>query len=359
MENLMIYKIGFLCLFCASLFSAEHVYLKTPNISRENMIGNMTGIRPYRKTGVRLEAELLQDKLIIHNYGYGGSGLTLSFGGSKEVLEILNNQKFSSGTVAVLGAGVVGLATAYDLLEKGFEVYIYSEKWNPNLTSNVAAGSWTPHSLPSDISPEKKQLHQSMLEIAEKRFLRSTGSDPEFAGVSLMCYYILTPGNSQEVKITNPAEEVIVHFDNGTIKNGRKIFRVGLDGKLFMEDLFSKVKSKGAVLQQKHFESIEELLNLKEPVIVNCMSLGSRELFNDEEFTPVRGQIVHFKPQDGIDYMLFQNIPESNYFFHIYPWSDRIVLGGVYEHGKEELMINQEAIDKIIENAEKCLSGEL
>ena len=65
------------------------------------------------------------------------------------------------------------------------------------------------------------------------------------------------------------------------------------------------------------------------------------------------------KPQDDFDFLLYQNIPESNYFFHIYPWSDRIVLGGVYEYGEEELISNQEAIDKIIENAEKCLSGEL
>lgn len=355
----MLYKIGFFCLFCISLFSAEHVYLKTPNISRENMVGTITGIRPCRKTGVRLEVEWLQDKLMIHNYGYGGSGLTLSFGGSSEVLEILNHQQHSSKTVAVLGAGVIGLTVAYDLLESGYEIHIYSEKWNPNLTSNVAAGSWTPYLLPSNISLEKQQLHQRMLEIAEKRFLKSTGNDPEFAGVRLMNYYVLAPSNSQDIKMTNPAEEVIVHFDNGIIKNGRKIHRVGLDGKLFMEDLYSKVKSKGAILQQKRFESVEDLLNLKESIIVNCMSMGSRELFNDPEFTPVRGQIIYFQPQEDIDYMLFQNIPESNYFFHIYPWSDRIVLGGVYEHNEEEPIINQKAIDKIIENAEKCLSGDL
>ncbi len=144
----MLYWMGFFCLFCVSLFSAEHVYLKTPNISRENILGTNAGIRPYRKTGVRLEAEWLQDKLIIHNYGYGGSGLTLSFGGAKEVLEILDKQKVSSKIVAVFGAGVVGLATAYDLLEKGYKFALYSEQWNPDLTSNVAAGSWTPLSFP-------------------------------------------------------------------------------------------------------------------------------------------------------------------------------------------------------------------
>ena len=69
-------------------------------------------------------------------------------------LKSLKIKKISSTTVAVLGAGVMGLTTAYDLLEKGYEVHIYSEKWSPNLTSNVAAGSWTPH------SPFKKLLHR-------------------------------------------------------------------------------------------------------------------------------------------------------------------------------------------------------
>lgn len=357
----MLYRICFLCLFCFSLFSAEHVYLKTPNISQQEIIGTNVGIRPYRKTGVRIEAESLPDKLIIHNYGYGGSGLTLSFGGVKEVLEILENQKSSSKTVAILGAGVVGLTTAYDLLEKGYEVHIYANEWSPNLTSNVAAGIWSPLSFPSDIPEEKKKLHQRMLETAEQRFLKSTGNDPEFAGIRLISSYSFKTNSSQEaIKTKHRGEEVVVHFDNGITKNGRRICELGIDGKLFMEDLYSKVKSKGAILQQKHFESLEDLLSLKETIIVNCMSMGSRELFNDQEFIPIRGQIVYFKPQDGIDYLLYQNVPnDSNSWVSIYPWSDRIILGGVYEHGEEEQVINPVMIDKIIQNAEKCLSGAL
>jgi D-amino-acid oxidase len=39
------------------------------------------GLRPFRKTGVRVEREALQDKrAVIHNYGHGGSGVTLSWG---------------------------------------------------------------------------------------------------------------------------------------------------------------------------------------------------------------------------------------------------------------------------------------
>ena len=121
-----------------------------------------------------------------------------------------------------------------------------------------------------------------------------------------------------------------------------------------------KSKTEGLHFNEKHFANLEDILNLEESVVVNCMSIGSRELFNDQEFIPARGQIIHFKHyQEEIDYMLFQMIPNSNYFFHIYPWSDCIILGGVYEFGDEEPAINPDVINKIIENANQCLSGNL
>lgn len=351
----MIFRIIFFTLFWTSLFSAEHVYLKAPNFSRQEIIGTTVGIRPYRKTGVRLEAEWLQEKLVIHNYGYGGSGLTLSWGGSYEVLEILNSQEIASKSVAVLGAGVVGLATAYDLLENGYEVHLYSEKWSPDLTSNVAAGIWTPLTHPEDLSPKKKLHHEKLQKIAEHRFLESTGDHPEFSGVRIIAHYRLPAEANQETRSANQGDEVIVHFDNGVIKHCRRFYRLALEGKVFMEDLFSKVKSKGALLQQRHFENLDEVLALNEPVIINCMSIGSREIFNDQDFIPARGQMIHFAPQ-GIDYMLSQHLPKSNYVFFIYPWNDRLLLGGVFEYGEEELTMDPEVIDELLLNAEKCLS---
>lgn len=353
----MRYRIGFLCMFCLSLFGEEQVQLKTPNISRENIIGTTVGVRPFRKTGVRLEAERLDDKLIIHNYGYGGSGLTLAFGGAKEVLDILDEQKSSTEVVAVLGAGVIGLATAYDLLEKGYEVHLYADEWTPNLTSNVGAGIWTPLLFPADLPEEKKRLHQRMLEFSNYRLLRSTGSSPEFAGVYPILSYRFKEQTSEESQ-----QDISVHFDNGVTKSGRKFQEIGMEGQLFIDDLYAKVKAKGATLRQQRFDSLEEILSLDEPVIINCLSLGSRELFNDAEFIPVRGQMVYFKPQPEIDYLLIQKVTNTDtplyYFTFIYPWHDRLILGGVCEPGEEELITDSEVIEKIIENGEKCLCGE-
>jgi D-amino-acid oxidase len=47
------------------------------------------GIRPFRKIGVRLETDLTADgRLVIHNYGHGGCGLSLSWGCAHKVFEL-------------------------------------------------------------------------------------------------------------------------------------------------------------------------------------------------------------------------------------------------------------------------------
>ncbi len=347
----MFYRIAVFCLFYTSLFGIEQINLVTPNISEQSMIGTNVGIRPFRKSGVRLEAQKIDDKLVIHNYGYGGSGLTLSFGGAKEVLDLLSEHKIISKVVAVLGGGVIGLATAYDLLEKGYEVHLYAEQWYPELTSCVAAGIWTPLDYPESISAENKILHKRMLDEAELRFLKSANTDPEFAGVRLIKYYRLVEANQKA-----RGDEVSIHFDNGLIKNAFCTTRLGIDGKVFMEDLYTKIKAKGAIMEQKRFDAVEDVLKLSEPIVVNCMSIGAAKIFADDEFVPVRGQIVYCETQEGVDYVLSQALTNENYFFAIYPWSDRIVVGGVFEVGEENKITTPDVIYTLIENAKNCLT---
>lgn len=55
--------------------------------------------------------------------------------------------------------------------------------------------------------------------------------------------------------------------------------------------------------------------------------------------------------------MLAQKIPDSNFFFNLYPWEDRLIVGGAYEYGEEELTINPEVVETILQMAEKCLSN--
>ena len=58
-------------------------------IEKPNVLAERVGLRPFRKSGVRLERDELRDgRTVIHNYGHGGSGFTLSWGCAREVVNL-------------------------------------------------------------------------------------------------------------------------------------------------------------------------------------------------------------------------------------------------------------------------------
>src|SRR5215475_14402341 len=83
----------------------------------------VVGIRPHRAGGVRLEldeeviASRHGSKFLIHNYGHGGAGITLSFGCASVVADHVRSLKrdMRRPAVAVIGCGVIGLTVAAEL----------------------------------------------------------------------------------------------------------------------------------------------------------------------------------------------------------------------------------------------------
>jgi|TARA_B110000263_G_scaffold191569_2_gene169496 D-amino-acid oxidase len=60
-----------------------------PELKNAEIIEDMVGLRPGRSE-VRLEKEILLGRPMIHNYGHGGSGVTLSWGCADDVVELAN-----------------------------------------------------------------------------------------------------------------------------------------------------------------------------------------------------------------------------------------------------------------------------
>jgi D-amino-acid oxidase len=59
------------------------------NINKPRVLAQRVGLRPFRKSGVRVERDRVADgRAVIHNYGHGGAGFTLSWGCAREVLEL-------------------------------------------------------------------------------------------------------------------------------------------------------------------------------------------------------------------------------------------------------------------------------
>ena len=53
--------------------------------SWDRIIRTTVGLRPHRDTGFVVKSDKLDDKLIVHNYGHGGAGFTLSWACAEEV----------------------------------------------------------------------------------------------------------------------------------------------------------------------------------------------------------------------------------------------------------------------------------
>lgn len=116
--------------------------------------GYKAGIRPYREGGVRMEkTNEGNGKTVYHDYGHGGAGISIAYGCAKQVVEqlFLTEKVGKENEIAVLGAGIVGLTTAYLLIKQGYKVNLYAEltpfeqgKGKPEITTTVAAGYWMP-----------------------------------------------------------------------------------------------------------------------------------------------------------------------------------------------------------------------
>jgi glycine/D-amino acid oxidase-like deaminating enzyme len=111
-------------------FAAESVPLRggeilpDPDFSRlRRTEPYLVGIRPHRTGGVclKLDDEVIASrhgsKFLIHNYGHGGAGITLSFGCAAVVADHVRSLKryMRRPSVAVIGCGVIGLTVAAEL----------------------------------------------------------------------------------------------------------------------------------------------------------------------------------------------------------------------------------------------------
>src|SRR3954454_24292105 len=79
-------------------------------VSADRVIRTIVGLRPFRPSGFVVRAEKLGDKLVVHNYGHGGAGITLSWGTAQLAVE--EGAKSAERDCAVIGCGVIGLSTA-------------------------------------------------------------------------------------------------------------------------------------------------------------------------------------------------------------------------------------------------------
>ena len=156
-------------------------------VSWDRVIRTTVGLRPHRPAGFVLGAGRLDGKTLIHNYGHGGSGMSLSWGTGYMAAEMATQQEWRRA--AVIGSGVVGLTTARQLQRRGFDVTIYAMAVPPNTTSNMSLASFTPTSglvETDERTPAWDAQFRSAVDIAYKQLQLLIG--PKY-GISWLNIY--------------------------------------------------------------------------------------------------------------------------------------------------------------------------
>jgi D-amino-acid oxidase len=342
-------------------------------VSRDRIIREVVGLRPYRPEGFKVEAERLGEKLLVHNYGHGGAGITLSWGTASLAVDILSEPgAVATGSLrpsrrpashrhfAVLGCGVNGLSTAR-LLQRRFQdgpgtVTIYAKDLPPETTSNIAGGFWSPTSVfdPERVTTRFTEQYRRACRISNRAFQSMVG--PEYGVRWIETLELIR----NEVNLTRelpggddlyPQKEA--HRDPDRYFGfpfARQYHTMLIEPPVYLNALLRDFYIAGGKLVVKEFRSREELKRLPERVIFNCTGLGAHALFGDRQLEPVRGQLEVLLPQPEIDYCYLA----SGYMF---PRRDGIILGGTFDHGNWSLEPNPEQTTGILESHEEIMKG--
>jgi D-amino-acid oxidase len=283
-------------------------------------------LRPFRPAGPRVETERLGNVLVVHNYGHGGSGWSLSWGSSARAVRLA--MQASPAEVAVIGCGALGLTSAILAQRAGARVTIYARDQLPETTSARATGEWTPDSriaLVNAATPDFAAVWEEMARASFKKhrdYLGLPGTPVEW--IDQYAVSDDTPRNSQATNNTSTGKPVVTFASyarsirdltprwrrvpadatpfkaTSVARNEIMVFNIADYGHTLMNDFFIA----GGQFRRADFRTPAQIAALGKKVVINCTGYGARALWKDETLVPVRGQIARLIPQPEVRYGL-------------------------------------------------------
>lgn len=363
---------------CASSAFADREIRKItpPDLSTAHLGQKILCYRPMRHGAPRMEVEVRGEKVIAHNYGHGGSGWTLAPGSASYVNGMLidnhrHNLTFET-PITIIGGGVLGLMSAYDLAERGYNnITIIASKFE-YLTSHNAGGLLSPVSMDND--PKMNELVERIGVDAYKFYSSiALGTHKNFKnGAKVVPGYF---ANREDAglepyvgKVMKPAKDVTLDFGNGTKRDmvayDDDIF---IDTAVMMKNLHRYLEEHNVSMIEQYIESFDQI---DSRIVINCSGLGARELNGDKDLVPVEGHLIMLKDQkpDDLQYMVLiyldegkaesgHNIARSFYMFPkrlSYTHKNDVgVLGGTFIEGADEGSPNMQEFDTIVKNSKE------
>jgi hypothetical protein len=280
--------------------------------------------RPFRPQGPRIEAQRLHGKTVVHHYGHGGSGWSLSWGSARRALPLVLATR--ERQIAIIGCGAIGLTTARVAQRAGLRVRIYCKERPPEVRSSAATGVWTPDSrlyAAEHATPAVAAEWEAMARASFKTWQTLLGLPGE--PVAWHDGYVLSDiPFGEPLPDTGPDGEPDYADLEASIRDLRPravtlrpqdhpfkaphvrrftqmVFNLASYQRLLMDDFLRE----GGEIEQRDFVHARQVAGLRERTVVNCTGYGARALFGDTTIVPVRGQTARLVPQPEVDYALY------------------------------------------------------
>jgi len=303
---------------------ARTVPLAPIRASADRIIAINVCTRPFRAQGPRIEAEQVGRRTVIHNYGHGGSGWSLSWGAAQDAVALA--RATGQSRIAVVGCGAIGLTTALVAQRAGLQVRIYAKELPPDVRSFYATGVWSPDSricTAEHVTPEFERrwerqartsfrTYQTLLglpgepiewrdgyALSDVPFDQPTGTggesgEPHYPGLESRLLRDLGPRSRALAAGQYPFPVQYVRAYT------QMTFNIAAYARLLIEDF----RRAGGQVEIAEFAGLDELARLPEKTVVNATGYGARALLGDESVVPVCGQTARLVPQPEVDYGL-------------------------------------------------------
>jgi len=309
--------------------------------SADRVIAINVCTRPFRAQGPRIGTERIGRRTVVHNYGHGGSGWSLSWGSATLAVHLA--QATGEKNIAVIGCGAIGLTSALVAQRAGLRVRIYAKDRLPDVPSSGATGVWSPdsrictaeHATPGferhweAMARTSFRSYQTLLGLADNPVEWRDGyalsdvpfgqggghgddGEPDYPSLESRLLRDLHPRSQPLLPGQHPF--AVPHVRRYT----QLVFNLGAYSRLLMDDFLRA----GGEIETRAFTQLREFAEVREKTIINATGYGARALLGDSSLTPVRGQTAKLIPQPEVTY----GISYARQNFNVVPRRDGILV---------------------------------
>jgi D-amino-acid oxidase len=280
--------------------------------------------------------------------------------------------------IAIIGAGVSGLTCGVVFAERGYYTVIFAKEVGQQTTSGAAAAVWFPY----DAEPAAKVIPWA---LATYEALVDLSRDPS-AGVSMI--ELRQFSRTKEIQIPDWAVPLGGHVIPSGVEESRcgslkvsprdpstslrsaqddkALHEIGephefasgfslnvplMDTTIYLDYLANRfVVGGGSITKNVHFEKLEDV-DLTFDLVINCAGIGARDLVQDADLEPHRGQVAIVPKMDNLSCAI---VCDDAPFMYVIPRTNDCLFGGTNDLSSE-LAVDPETTDRIVAECSRVL----